>query len=94
MRTVFGSDTALVQWAIDELAECYVSWREGCRAVRLAHQRWADSTRADGRLAYAAYVAALDGEEQAARRYARHIERVNRISGRIGAEASDPRLGV
>jgi hypothetical protein len=80
MRTVFGSDSALVQWAIDELVECYVSWREECHAVGMAHERWVDSTRDEGRLAYAAYVAALDREEQAARTYAAHVERL-RISG-------------
>ena len=38
--------------------------------------RWVDSTRAEGRLAYARYVAALDREEHAARVYASQIERV------------------
>jgi hypothetical protein len=77
MRTVFRSDSALVQWAVDELVHCYVSWREECLAVRLAHERWAESTGAEGRLTYAAYVAALDREERAARTYADHVERLN-----------------
>jgi hypothetical protein len=80
MGTVFGNDTALGRWAVDELLGCYVSWRRECHAVRLAYQRWADSTRADGRLAYAAHVAALDHEEHAARVYASHIERFSQIS--------------
>jgi hypothetical protein len=75
MGTVFDSDTALGRWAVDELLEYYVSWRKECHAVRLAYQRWADATRGDGRLAYAAYVAALDHEEYAARAYARAYSR-------------------
>jgi hypothetical protein len=77
MRTVFRSDSALVQWAVDELVQCYVSWREECLAVRLAYQRWVDSTGAERRLAYAAYVAVLDREEHAARTYAEHVERLS-----------------
>jgi hypothetical protein len=75
MRTVFGSDSALGRWTIDHLLECYISWRDECRAVQQAYQRWANSTRADGWLAYADYVAALDREEQAAGRYADQIKR-------------------
>jgi hypothetical protein len=75
MGTVFSSDTALGRRAVDELLEGYVSWREECDAVRLAYQRWVDSARAEGRLAYAGYVAALDREEHAARAYATHLER-------------------
>jgi hypothetical protein len=80
METVFSSDTALGRWAVDELLDCYISWRRECHAVRLAYQRWADCTRTDGRLAYAAYVAALDHEERAAGAYASHVERFRWIS--------------
>ena len=75
MGTVFDSDTAVGRWAIDELLQSYVSWREECHGVRLAYRRWDGATRAEGRLAYAGYVAALDREEHAARAYAGHIER-------------------
>lgn len=75
MGTVFDSDTAVGRWAIDELLESYISWREECHAVRLAYRRWIDSERAEGRLAYAGYVAALDREEHAAGAYAGRIER-------------------
>jgi hypothetical protein len=80
MRTGFGSDTALGRWAVDELFECYLSWREECRAVRQAYERCVDSMQAEGSLAYAGYVAALDREEQAASTYVDHVERVSRIS--------------
>jgi hypothetical protein len=66
--------------AIDELVEAYVSWREASAAVWLAYERWIGSDRGERPLAYAAYLAALDGEERAARTYARHTARVARFS--------------
>jgi hypothetical protein len=75
MGTVFDCDVAMGRWAIDELLQSYVSWREECHGVRLAYRRWVGASRAEGRRAYAAYVAALDREEHAARAYAGHIER-------------------
>jgi hypothetical protein len=80
MRTEFGSDSAVGRWTVDELLECYLSWREECHAVRLAYQRWVDSAQAESRLGYVGYVAALDREEQAARIYADHTERFSWIS--------------
>ncbi len=80
MRTGFGSDTALGRWAVDELFECYLSWREESDAVRLAYQRWVDSAQAEGLAGYAGYVAALDREEQAARTYADYTRRFRWIS--------------
>jgi hypothetical protein len=66
--------------AIDELLEGYVSWREACGAVWGAYERWIGSDREQRALAYAAYLAALDGEERAARTYAHHTARVARFS--------------
>jgi hypothetical protein len=80
MGTAFDSEIAPGRWAVDELLERYVSWREACHAVRLAYERWLDSGRAEERLAYAGHVAALDREEHAARAYASHIERVSWFS--------------
>jgi hypothetical protein len=79
MRTTFDIDTALGHWAIDELLECYISWREECEAVRLAYRRYDDSEGVERRLAYAAYVAALDREEHTACAYGDHVERVSRL---------------
>jgi hypothetical protein len=72
--------TAVHRLAIDELLEGYVSWREACGAVWRAYERWIGSGRGERSLAYAAYLAALDGEERAARTYAHHTERVARFS--------------
>ena len=80
MKTVADPDTALGRRAIDELLEGYVSWREECQAVALAYGRLIASGRSERQLVYAAYFAALDREEHAARTYAHHVERVRRIS--------------
>jgi hypothetical protein len=80
MRTAADRDAALGCWAIDELLEGYVSWREECQAVWLAYERWIASARGDRGLAHAAYLAALDREEQAACTYAHYVERARGIS--------------
>jgi hypothetical protein len=67
------------RWAIDDLLEGYVSWREACQAVWFTYERWIASDRGEQGLAYAAYLAALDREERAALTYAHHIECVTRI---------------
>ena len=72
--------TAVHRLAIDELLEGYVSWREACGAVWRAYEQWIASDRGERALAYAAYLAALDREERAARTYARRTERVARFS--------------
>jgi hypothetical protein len=78
VRIVLDSDTALSGWAIDALLDCYISWREECRAVWLTYQRWTGSGRDERHLAYAGYLAALDQEEHAARAYADHVDWVRR----------------
>jgi hypothetical protein len=72
--------TALHRSAIDELLEGYISWREACQAVWRAYEQWSASDREERALAYAAYLASLDGEERAARTYANHTARVARFS--------------
>lgn len=49
----------------------YLDWRTQCGAVASAYRRWALNSASDARLAHAAYQAALDREEAAARMYAR-----------------------
>jgi hypothetical protein len=75
-----NANSALARSALDELLERYVSWHEGCEAVRAAYKRWAGSTRAERRLSYAVYLAALDREQLAASTYADHLQRVRRIA--------------
>jgi hypothetical protein len=80
MDTVTDTTTAFGRWAIDELLERYISWREECCAVRVGYQRWANSGPRERGLAYAGYVVALDREERAAQTYAAHVQRISPIA--------------
>ena len=51
---------------VDALFDTYLEWRDESKAVERAYERWTDSERAERRLAYAVYRAALDREEKAA----------------------------
>jgi hypothetical protein len=61
---------------VDEAVDAYAEWRDECVAVRDAYGRWKSAPRADAPLAFAAYTAALDIEEQASVVYAGAIGRV------------------
>jgi hypothetical protein len=63
---------------IDELLDTYASWREGCVAVQEAYENWAGAGRGEEKLAYSAYLAALDREEHAATAYRRCAEQIDR----------------
>jgi hypothetical protein len=56
---------------IDDLIETYVTWREECGRVESSYGRWRIARPAERTLAFAAYVAALDGEDRAAAAYRR-----------------------
>src|SRR2546423_6299053 len=62
---------------VDELMDAYVDWRQECIAVSEAYGRWAATEATDAALAFGAYGAALDREEQAAQVYAERIRRVS-----------------
>jgi hypothetical protein len=79
MSMVTDNHTALAPGTIDALLERYVHWREQCIAVRETYRRWLDCTHGRRGLAYAGYLAALDGEEQAARAYADQVERIRNL---------------
>jgi hypothetical protein len=72
--------TSVHRSEIDELFDGYVFWREACGAVWQTHERWIGTDRGEQWLACAASLAALDGEQLAAGKYARHTERVARLS--------------
>ena len=61
-------------WPTDEVFETYLGWRESCEDVRVAYARWSRSEPWESRLAFAAYRAALDREECAARFHASCVE--------------------
>ena len=57
--------------------DAYIHWRAECIWVGDAYERWTSAPAADAWLAFAAYVAALDGEEQAGRLYADLVGRAS-----------------
>jgi hypothetical protein len=61
---------------VDEAVDCYIDWREQSRAAMVAYKRWISAPLTQRPLAFAAYGAALDQEEHAARRYASAIQTV------------------
>jgi hypothetical protein len=63
-------------WLEDRFVESYRSWREACEQVRRAYALLDDSERQDRRLAFAAYDAALDREESAARTYQEQVHQL------------------
>jgi cation transport regulator ChaC len=55
---------------VDELMGAYVDWREECLALDNAYERWSNVPLDERNIAFAAYRAALDREEQASSVYA------------------------
>ena len=64
------------QQLVDEAVDAYVEWREESEAVWVAYSRWASAATEDAGRAHAAYRAALDREEAAAKVYASLMEHV------------------
>jgi hypothetical protein len=63
---------------IDDLMEIYVDWREECLGLTTAYERWSSVPFRERDLAFAAYQAALDREEQASAVYADRLVRIKR----------------
>jgi hypothetical protein len=61
---------------IDAMVDHYASWRDECVAVRLSYENWSGAERQDRKLAFSAYVAALDREQTAAASYRRAAEQI------------------
>jgi hypothetical protein len=81
MDTAINSGTPVGRALVDGLLDSYDSWRHESAAVRRAYDAWVSSDDANRELTYAAYVAALDQEELAAKRYSDELARVQRIAG-------------
>lgn len=58
----------------DDVIDGYVTWREQCVAVAATYADWQQATPSDEAAAFAAYLAVLDEEEQAATQYQRLLE--------------------
>ena len=63
---------------VDELIDTYASWREECSAVEQAYDNWTGADPAEEKLAYSAYLAALDREDHAAGAYQRCAAKIDR----------------
>jgi hypothetical protein len=71
---------------VDAAVAAYIEWRRQCAAVRDAYQWWATTSAVDKPFAFDAYQAAVDGEEGAAKLYARLMRRVGHLGEDILAE--------
>jgi hypothetical protein len=60
----------LSAWRRSDFLDSYVRWREACEEVRAAYERAGKAEWPDRGLAFAAFLAALDREEHAARLHA------------------------
>jgi hypothetical protein len=67
--------------SMERMLDAYVGWREECGTLRSAYGRWHGAVRRERRLAFAAYLAALDREERAAAVY---HELVLHSAGQVG----------
>jgi hypothetical protein len=72
---------------VDELLDRYLSWREECAALDAAYDRWRHAADIDRELAFAAYSAQLDLEEQAAREYERSAAAARAETDRLAMAA-------
>jgi hypothetical protein len=63
---------------IDDLMEAYVAWREECAALVQAYAWWGSGEVADREMAFAAYRAALDREQQASTVYSDRVATLQR----------------
>ena len=66
----------------DQIIDLYLDWREETAAVADAYASWAGAPAADEGRRFAAYAAALDREEAAARGYADALANGERLSQR------------
>ena len=76
LRTFFRSPASDPQRA-QVVGDEYARWRRATEGVAESYRGWARAARDERWLAYAAYLAALDREEHAARAYRRvlgHLE--------------------
>jgi hypothetical protein len=80
-----GALTPPAALLVDEALATYIDWREGERGVADAYARWTDAPRAEQPMRFAAYNAALDREEAAAKDYAESIGELARWLARHGA---------
>jgi hypothetical protein len=72
---MFERPPTSIDGVVDDLIHTYVAWREECTRVESAYRRWHAARGAERGLAFAACLAALDGEDHAAAVYRALVER-------------------
>ena len=71
-----ATDTSFQVWpAAADPVIAYAEWRMSCTSVWAAYRQWSNAPEADAELAHAAYTAALDREDAAARVYSSLMKR-------------------
>lgn len=63
---------------VDEMLDCYVTWREDAAAVADAYRKWSSATAGEAARRFSVYAAALDLEESSAQSYALVVATVER----------------
>lgn len=84
LKTLFSNPASEAKRASAEEMS-YAGWREARDGVAEAYRSWVAARRDEEWLAHAAYLAALECEEHAARAYQRHVER---LRGTVGGRVS------
>jgi hypothetical protein len=79
---------------VDELIAAYVTWRTECSAVTRSYRLWSTCDRRHRDAAFGVYVAALDGEEQAAASYSRLLERITTLETELRGCLRPPDLSA
>ena len=74
-----SEDRAARRHLVDEAMDRYLEWREECLAVDVAYGKWSEAPSGDDAVSFAAYGAALDREESAARVYCTVLERLKQV---------------
>jgi hypothetical protein len=78
--TVNAAAACVEGWpAVADPVIAYAEWRMSCTSVWAAYRHWSNAPKADADVAHAAYTAALDREDAAARAYS---ALTNRCRGR------------
>ena len=80
LKTLFRSPVSEAAFASAQDAG-YAHWREASEGVAEAYQSWAAARRGERWLAHAAYLAALEREEHAARAYQELVEQPRGAGG-------------
>ncbi len=75
LKTMFSTAAREAQLA-DAQESSYAMWREASDAVAEAYRSWSAAPRGERWLTHAAYLAALEREEHAARDYQELVEQI------------------